>query len=64
MPVDGLTGHRHHARGRRRITRQIASAVVGFGEDHIVDIGRLDSGPADRFLQDRGREDLGGSVDQ
>ena len=30
-----------------------------FGEDHVVDVGDLDPGPPDRFLQDGGREELG-----
>jgi hypothetical protein len=37
---------------------------VRFGEDHIIDIGHLDPGSPDRFLQHGGREHFGGSVDQ
>jgi hypothetical protein len=64
MPVDRLTRDRVHARCRRGVTRHIAAAVVGFGEDHVVDVGRLDPGPAHYFLQDGRCEHLRRRVDQ
>ncbi len=62
--VHRLAGHRDHPRVRRRVAGEIAATVMRFGEYYVVDVGHLDPGPPDRFLQDGGSEYLGGRVDQ
>jgi hypothetical protein len=51
MPVDRLTGNMLQTGGIGRVARQIAAAVMRFGEDDVVDVLRQ---------QHRGDQRLGG----
>ena len=44
--------------GIGRVPREITAAVMGFGEDHVVDVGGVYSGAADDLRHDRGDQRL------
>ncbi len=46
------------------VAGEIATAVMGFGEDHVVDVGRVDPGAADDLGDDGRDQRLGRGVDQ
>ena len=64
VPVDRLAGDVLQAGRVGGVAGEIAAAVMGFGEDDVVDGGRVDAGPADHLGQDRRDQGLGRGVDQ
>ncbi len=64
VPVHRLAGNMLHARGVRRVAGEIATAVMRFGEDDVVDRGRVNTGPANDLGKHRGDECLGRRIDQ
>ena len=64
VPVHRLAGNVIQPGGVSGIAREIATTVMRFGEDDVVDVRGVHAGPADDLGQHRGDQRLGRGVDQ